>query len=121
MRYKTRNRTYSDKKKLKGTEISVMESLTAEKINMLEKGREEHTFNNKRSQDGKIMFFNKNTTKLKLVIVNKFFGDEPDQLWTRICVLSTVVLLRSLLLVLDFFLHLDILFLSNSWQCYLNS
>ena len=70
MRYNTRNRTYSNKKKLKGTGISVTESLTTKKINMLEKGREEHTFNNKLSQDGKIMFFDKNTTKLKLVIVS---------------------------------------------------
>ena len=44
---------------------------------MLEKAREEHTFNNVCSQVGKIMFFDKNT-KLKLIIVNFFFGDEPD-------------------------------------------
>ena len=32
---------------------------------MLEKVREEHTFNNMWSQVGKIMFFNKNTNKVK--------------------------------------------------------
>ena len=79
VRYNTRNRIYRNKEKLKGTGISVIESLTAKRINMLEKAREEHTFNNVWSQDGKIKFFNKNT-KLKLGIVNFFIGDEPDQL-----------------------------------------
>ena len=70
--YNTRNRIYRNKKKLKGTGISVTKSLTAMRINMLEKAREERTFNNVWSQDGKIMFFNKNT-KLKFVIVNFCF------------------------------------------------
>ena len=65
VRYNTRNRIYRNKEKLKGTGISVIESLTAKRINMLEKGREEHTFNNVWSQDGKIKFFNKNTNKVK--------------------------------------------------------
>ena len=72
-RYNTRNRIYRNKKKLKGTRISVTESLTAMRINMLEKAREEHTFNNVWSQDGKIMFFDKNQTKLKFIIVNFCF------------------------------------------------
>ena len=55
-----------NKKKLKGTGISVTESLTAKEINMLEKARKEHTFNNAWSQDGKIMFFDKNTNKVKI-------------------------------------------------------
>ena len=59
MRYNIRNRTYRNKKKLEGTGISVTE--TGKRINMLEKTREEHTFNNVWSQDGKIMFFIKNT------------------------------------------------------------
>ena len=93
---------------------------------MLEKAREEHTFNNVCSQVGKIMFFDRNT-KLKLIIVNFFFGDEPDQLWRKKNVVSIVILLRSFLMVLFvclfvfFFLHLDILFLSNSWQCSFNN
>ena len=62
VRYNTRNRIYRNKKKLKGTGISVMESLTAKRINMLEKAREEDTFNNVWSQ---IMFFDKNTNKVK--------------------------------------------------------
>ena len=59
VRYNTRNRIHRNKKKLKGTGISVTESLTAERINILEKAREEHTFNNVWSQDGRIMFFDK--------------------------------------------------------------
>ena len=66
MRYIIRNRIYKNKKKLKGTGISVTESLTAKEINMLEKARKEHTFNNAWSQDGKIMFFDKNTNKVKI-------------------------------------------------------
>ena len=51
------------------------ESLMAKRINMLEKGREEHTFNNVWSQEGRIMFFDKDTnkvTKLKLITINFF-------------------------------------------------
>ena len=65
VRYTSRNRIYRNKKKLKGTGISLTESLTAKRINVLEKAREEHTFNNVWSQDGKIMFFDKNTNKVK--------------------------------------------------------
>ena len=65
MRYNTRNRIYRNKKKLKGTGTSVMENLTAKRINMLEKAREEHTFNNVWSHDCKIMFFDKNKNKIK--------------------------------------------------------
>ena len=65
VRYNTRNRIYRNKEKLKGTGISVTESLTAKRINMLEKAREEHTLNNVWSQDGKIMFFDKDTNKVK--------------------------------------------------------
>ena len=65
VRYNTRNRIYRNKKKVKGTGISVTESLTAKRINMLEKAREEHTFNNVRSQDGRIMFFNEDPKKVK--------------------------------------------------------
>ena len=43
VRCNTFNRIYRNKKKLKGTGISMTEILTAKRINMLEK---EHTFNN---------------------------------------------------------------------------
>ena len=57
MRCNTRNRIYRNKNKLKGTGISVTESLTAKRVNMLEKAREE--------QDGRIMFFDKDTNKVE--------------------------------------------------------
>ena len=66
VRYNTRNKIYRNKKKLKGTEISVTESLTVKRINMLEKAKEEHTFNNVWSQDGRIMFFDKDTNRVKI-------------------------------------------------------
>ena len=81
-RYNTRNRICRNKKKLKGTGISVADSLAAERVITSERARQEHTFNNVWSQDGKIMFFDKNT-KLKFIIVNFFFGDESDQLWRK--------------------------------------
>ena len=46
VRYNTRNRIYRKKKKLRRTGISVTESLTVKRMSMLEKAREEHTFNN---------------------------------------------------------------------------
>ena len=82
VRYNTCNRIYRNKKKLKGTEISVTECLTIKRISMLEKARKEHTFNSVWSQDGRIIFFDKNT-KLIFIIVNFFFGDEPEQLWRK--------------------------------------
>ena len=45
--------------------MSVRESLISKRSNMLEKAREEHAFNNVWSQDGKIMFFDKSTSKFK--------------------------------------------------------
>ena len=65
MRYNSHNRIYRNEKRMKGTGISVMESLTAKRINLLEKARKEYTFNDVWSQDGKIMFFDKNTNKVK--------------------------------------------------------
>ena len=52
-------------KRLKGIGVSVMESLRVKKINMLEKVREVHTFNNVWSQDCGIMFYDKHTNKVK--------------------------------------------------------
>ena len=68
----TRNKIYRNKKKLKGTGISVKESLTVKRINMLEKAREEHTVNNVWLQDSSIMFFDKDTNKAKIIITNLF-------------------------------------------------
>ena len=76
VRYSTRNRIYINKKKLKGTGNSVTESLTVKRINMLEKAK-------------------------KLIIVNFFFGNEPDQLWSK----------KNLLFRLQFYLEVF------SWFC----
>ena len=65
VKHNTRNKIYRNKKKLKGTGISVKESLTVKRIKMLEKARKEHTFNNVWSKDGRIMFFDKDTSKVK--------------------------------------------------------
>ena len=65
VRYNTLNRIYRNKKKLKGTGLSVTESLTVKRIKLLEKAREGYTFNNVWSQDGTIMFFDKNPNKVK--------------------------------------------------------
>ena len=77
VRYSTRNRIYINKKKLKGTGNSVTESLTVKRINMLEKAK-------------------------KLIIVNFFFGNEPDQLWSK----------KNLLFRLQFYLEVF------SWFCF---
>ena len=62
-----------------------MESLTAKIISILEKAREEHTFNNVWSQDGKVMFFDKGRNKVLylLQLIPFFFSNEPDQLWGK--------------------------------------
>ena len=64
VRYNTRNAIYRNKKVLKGKGTSMMESLTAKRIKMLEKARELHGFVNAWSQDGKIMFFGKTINKV---------------------------------------------------------
>ena len=71
LRYNIRNRIYKNEKKLKGT--GVTESLIAKKIHMLVKAKEEDTFNNVWSQDGKIIFFDKNTNKVKTYYSQFFF------------------------------------------------
>ena len=85
VRYSTRDRIYRKKKKLKGTGISVTKSLTAKRMNMLEKAGEKYTFNN--AFDHKMVrlcFLIKIQTKLILIMVNFFsFGNEPDQLWRK--------------------------------------
>ena len=66
VRYNTRNIIYREKKVLKRKGISVMESLTAKRIKMLEKARELHGFVNVWSQDGKIMFFDTTINKVNV-------------------------------------------------------
>ena len=55
-RYKDRHHVFRNKKLLKGTGISVTESLTVKRMEHLKKAREQNGFGNAWTQDGKIMF-----------------------------------------------------------------
>ena len=55
-RYKDRHHVFRNKKLLKGTGISVTESLTLKRMEHLKKAREQHGFANVWTLDGKIMF-----------------------------------------------------------------
>ena len=55
-RYKDRHHVFRNKKLLKGTGISVTESLTLKRMEHLKKAREQHGFGNVWTLDGKIMF-----------------------------------------------------------------
>ena len=65
-RYNTRNKVFRKKKQLKGSGVSITESLTARRISQLKKAREEHEFKNVWSVDGKIMYLDKNDNKVKV-------------------------------------------------------
>ena len=54
-RYNIRNRVFKNKKKLKGTGVSITESLTQKRMQMLTKARNEFLFKNVWAQDGKIL------------------------------------------------------------------
>ena len=66
VRCNTRNTIYQNKNVLKGKVISVMETLTPNRIKMLEKLRELHRFTNVLSLDGKITFFDKTKNKVNV-------------------------------------------------------
>ena len=65
---------YRNKSVLKGKEISVMESLTAKRIKMLEDTGELHGFVNVSSQDDNKMFFNKTKSNVN-IFYNWNFND----------------------------------------------
>ena len=54
--YNTRNLIFKNKKKLKGSRISVTENLTARRMKKLQTAREEHGFKSVWMQDGGIMY-----------------------------------------------------------------
>ena len=54
-RYNIRNRVLKNKKKLKDTGVSITESLTQKRMQMLTKARNEFLFKNVWTQDGKIL------------------------------------------------------------------
>ena len=55
-RYKDRHHVFRNKQFLKGSGISVTESLTLKRMEHLKKVREQHGFENVWTLDGKIMF-----------------------------------------------------------------
>ena len=66
VRYNTRKRIFLNKKRLKGTGVSITESLTVRKMDELKNARVEHGFENVWTVDGKIFFKQKNENKSSL-------------------------------------------------------
>ena len=54
--YNTRKRIFLNKKLLKGTRVSITESLTAKAIRILKEASEKHQFCNVWTADGKILY-----------------------------------------------------------------
>ena len=65
-RYNTRKKVFASKRELKGTGVSITESLTAKRREQLNKTREEHGFNNMWTTDGRIHFKRPNENKSNL-------------------------------------------------------
>ena len=65
-RYNTRKKVFASKRKLKGTGVSITESLTTKRMEQLNKAREEHSFTNVWTTDGKIFFKRPNENKSNL-------------------------------------------------------
>ena len=64
--YNMRKRTFSNKKRLKGTQISIIESLTAKGMVILKEAGEKHQFRNLWTTDGKILHKDGNDNKVRL-------------------------------------------------------
>ena len=65
-RYKTRKKVFASKRKLKGTCVSITESLTAKRIEQLNRAREEQGFTNMWTTDSRILFNRPNENKSNL-------------------------------------------------------
>ena len=65
-RYNTRKKDFASKRKLKWTGVSITESLTAKRMEQLNKEREEHGFTNVWTTDGRILFKRPNENKSNL-------------------------------------------------------
>ena len=55
-RYNTRKKVFVSKRKLKGMDFSTAESLTAKRMEQLNKAKEEHGFTSVWTTDGRILF-----------------------------------------------------------------
>ena len=67
-RYNVRDRVFSNKLKLKGKQISIFESLIKLSLMKLKEARDQYTFGNGSTQDGKTTF--KDDNKLKFTLTN---------------------------------------------------
>ena len=65
-RYNTRKKVFASKRKLKGTGVSITESLTAKRMEQLNKAKEGHGFTNVWTTDGRILFKRPNENKSNL-------------------------------------------------------
>ena len=65
-RYNTRKKAFAKKRKLKGTGIRITESLMAKRMEQLNKAREEHSFTNVWTTDGRTLFRRPNEDKSNL-------------------------------------------------------
>ena len=65
-RYNTRKKVFASKRKLKGTGVTITESLSAKSMKQLNKTREEHGFTNVWNTNGKILFKRPNENKSNL-------------------------------------------------------
>ena len=63
-RYNIRNRVFKNKKKVRDTAISITESLTRKRMQMLTKARSEFLFKNVLTQEGKILVSDDNAIKV---------------------------------------------------------
>ena len=66
VRYNTRNLIFKNKKKLKGSRISITENLTAKRMKKLQTAREEHRFKSVWMQNGRIMYWDAASDRVKL-------------------------------------------------------
>ena len=64
--YNTGKKNFSDKKLLKGTQVSITEILTDKRMRILKEARKNHQFRNVWTADGKILYKDGNDNKVKL-------------------------------------------------------
>ena len=65
-RYNKRSEVFKKKKSLKGKQMSITESLTPLRMEMLKKAREEHSMQNVWTSDGKIIYKDAHDNKVKI-------------------------------------------------------
>ena len=66
VRYNDQKRIYENKKLLKGTKVSIAESLTAQRVLKLKKSKEKYGFENIWSNDGRIIYTDNGDDKTKI-------------------------------------------------------